>query len=528
MENNKEKNIEKGIDLEEYKENKEIKGNFDESLSVKCNNGIFVGLKCGNVISYKGIPYAEPPIGNLRFQPPKRLPKSEKIFEAYYFGKTSLQSKCDTEKASSYKQGEDCLTLNIWKNLSNTNENKPVMVFIHGGAFGWGGTSDPLYEGHNFINIHDDVILITINYRVNLLGFINLSIFEGGEKYKSSGNLGILDQVCALQWIYENIQNFSGDPNNITIFGESAGGTSVSVLPFVSGTKGLFHRIIAQSGSMQFTSSTEECLKVSKKLMEKLKINNVNDLLNLTEKEMKEIIDNFEYYNFPERDGIVIPKDLYSALEEYDISGLDFLLGTNKDEYRYWVKDFGGYDIYEKELPKLYDKVYSSLEEEDKKNSDEFIKMLKGSELWNKTEFFNEQVFRIPAITQAEKIIKKGGKVYMYYWTFPSSIKYLEACHAIELSHVFNNVKNGIYSGGNYNLELAEKVQKMWVNFAKNGNPSIDGNVWNLYDLNERKTIILGEKIYEEKDLLAEQRKLMSPLFKYYINSIDVLNENNN
>jgi para-nitrobenzyl esterase len=151
--------------------------------------------------------------------------------------------------------------------------------------------------------------------------------------------------------------------------------------------------------------------------------------------------------------------------------------------------------------------------------------MLKDDELWSKTEFFNEQIFRIPAITQAEKICKKGGKVYNYYWTFPSSIDKLKACHAVELSHVFNNVKNGIYSGGNYDLKLASKVQKMWTNFARNGNPSLDELVWNCYDLDKRETIILGENKYVEKDLLAEQRILMSPLAKYYINCIDVINE---
>ena len=518
--------IEKGVNLEEYKVNKEIKNDdYDKSLSVKCYNGTFVGLKNGNVISYKGIPYAQPPIGNLRYKPSLKVLQSDKIYEAYYFGKTSLQSKCETEKASLYEQGEDCLTLNIWLNKLNNNKNKPVMVFIHGGAFGWGGTSDPLYEGTNLINVHEDIILVTINYRVNLLGFLNLSMLEGGENYKQSGNLGLLDQVRALEWIHENIQNFGGDQNNVTIFGESAGGTSVSVLPFISGTKGLFKHIIAESGSMQFTASTENCLKISEKLFKKLKIKSVDELLKLSEKQMKEIIDNFGYYNFPERDGIVIPKDLYSALDEYDLSHIDFILGTNKDEYRYWIGDFGGYDIYEKELPKLYDMVYANLEENDKKNADTFLKMLKDNELWNKTEFFNEQVFRIPAITQAEKICKKGGKIYNYYWTFPSSIDKLKACHAVELSHVFNNVKNGIYSGGNYDLTLAAKVQKMWTNFARNGNPSLDEHIWNCYDLDKRETMILGEKIYVEKDLLAEQRKLMSPLAKYYINCIDVINE---
>ncbi len=166
---------EKGVDLEEYHENKEIIGdNYNKDLSVKCNNGTFVGLKDGDVISYKGIPYAKPPIGLLRFKAPVEASNSDKTYEAYYFGKSSMQTKCDSEMSSHYKQGEDCLTLNIWKNATNNSNKKPVMTFIHGGSFQWGGTTDPLYEGTNFIQAHNDVILVTINYRVGILGFLYL------------------------------------------------------------------------------------------------------------------------------------------------------------------------------------------------------------------------------------------------------------------------------------------------------------------------------------------------------------------
>ena len=123
------------------------------------------------VYVYKGIPYAEPPIGKLRFKPPVKKLNSDKIYQAYYLGKSCIQIECETELSSKYEQGEDCLTLNIWKNEASTLEKKPVMVFIHGGAFGWGGTADPLYEGTNLIKAQKDVILVTINYRINILGF---------------------------------------------------------------------------------------------------------------------------------------------------------------------------------------------------------------------------------------------------------------------------------------------------------------------------------------------------------------------
>ena len=165
---------EKGVDLEEYHENEEITVDYDKNLAVECKNGIFVGLKDGDVISYKGIPYAEPPIGKNRFKPPIKKQISAKVFQAYYLGKTCIQTVCDSEMASHYEQGEDCLTLNIWRNTSSSLQKKPVMVFIHGGAFGWGGTADPLYEGTNLLKTYKDIILVTIIY----FNLINTLIIE--------------------------------------------------------------------------------------------------------------------------------------------------------------------------------------------------------------------------------------------------------------------------------------------------------------------------------------------------------------
>ena len=169
---------EKGKDLETYIQNMEIKGEYDTSLSVKCLNGIFVGKKDGNVISYKGIPYAKPPIKDLRFLPPVKLNESSKVYEAYYFGKVCLQSECESEMSSHYKQGEDCLTLNIWRNVTDTNIKKPVMVFILSDAFEWGGTTDLLYERTNLINSYPDIILVTINYRIGILGYNKFIYFR--------------------------------------------------------------------------------------------------------------------------------------------------------------------------------------------------------------------------------------------------------------------------------------------------------------------------------------------------------------
>ena len=165
----------------------------------------------------------------------------------YCIEKSPIQSVCEGETASNYEIGEDCLYLNIWKNNDN-EKNKPVMVFLHGGAFGWGGTSDPLYDAHNFVKTHNDIIYVTIAYRVSMLGFIDLTQIKGGENYKESPNLGLLDQIQALKWINKNIENFGGDKNNITIVGESAGALSVTTLPLIKKErkdylKELYHKV---------------------------------------------------------------------------------------------------------------------------------------------------------------------------------------------------------------------------------------------------------------------------------------------
>ena len=197
-------------------------------------------IKKENVISFKGIPYAKPPIGNLRWKNPVLAEDSNKVYQAYYFGKSPIQIEWETQLGSYYPQSEDCLYLNIWLNSKDTSKDKPVIVFIHGGSYSSGGTSDPLYDGHNLVEKSSDIIFITVEYRLGILGFINLSSVSGGENYKTSNNLGLLDIICALKWIQKNIQNLGGDPNNVTLMGQSSGGSSISLLLLIDESKGLF------------------------------------------------------------------------------------------------------------------------------------------------------------------------------------------------------------------------------------------------------------------------------------------------
>ena len=173
-----------------YGENKEILGEYDEALAAKTVSGTYVGKTVSDeVVSWKGIPYAKQPVGELRWKAPQAPDASDKVYEAYYFGHSSLQAEGYDEPASLYPQGEDCLNLNVWNNRSDASESKPIMVWIHGGAYIQGGACTDEYDGTNFVKNHPEVIFASIDYRTDYLGFINLSNVPGAEDYDDTANL---------------------------------------------------------------------------------------------------------------------------------------------------------------------------------------------------------------------------------------------------------------------------------------------------------------------------------------------------
>ena len=509
-----------------YGQNNEITSEYNTNLSAVCNNGIFVGKESNGVVAFKGIPYAEQPIGNLRWKEPVPAEDSEKIYEAYYFGKSPIQSKWVSEVASYYEQGEDCLYLNVWTNGNNSSKDKTVMVFFHGGSYGWGGTSDPIYDGQNLVEKYDDIILVTVGYRTGIMGFIDLSSVEGGDTYETSGNLGLLDQIEALRWIQKNISAFGGSPDNVTIFGESAGGGSVSLLPLIEGTDGLFNRIIAQSGSIALTYSTEECQNLTEMLLEETNCSNMQELLSLSTEELMKANEKLnDYNNFPERDGVVLPKDLYAAYASGVTANVDMLIGTNSDETRYWIREMGyytdlidGMTIYSLGLPIMYENDIGEISEADMQYVKSFMDLQKDKKIWNITEFYNEILFRVPALKQAQLHASNGGNAFVYHWTYPGSDETVGACHAIELSYIFNNLHETIYTGNKVNEALANTAQDMWINFARTGNPSTDEIEWEAYNSDTKITMLLGEKTEAVSNYKGEQAELIEPLLKYGIN----------
>lgn len=494
--------------------------------SVPCQNGVFVGKEEGGVLAFRGIPYAQPPVGPLRWKDPVPANNASEIHEAYYFGKSPIQTEWPSEVGSYYPRGEDCLTLNVWTNPAGPAAGKPVMVFFHGGSYGWGAASDPIYDGRNLVRKFPDLVLVTVEYRMGIMGFIDFSAVPGGEAYRTSGNLGLLDQACALRWVRENIAAFGGNPENVTIFGESAGGGSAALLPLMKEARGLFRRVIAQSGSVALTYSRKECQHLTRLLLKHSRCGTMTELLALSEAELMKLNEKLnDSNNFPERDGVVLPEDLYGAWDDPALKDLDFLTGTNADECRYWINEMGYYVpwlsgrfVYSTAVPMMYENNLLVMSGEEKAAAAAYVAKQKGKLAWRVTGYNNELLFRLPSAETAARHARAGGRSYVYFWTMPCANPEIGACHAIELSYVFCNPHVDIYTGGLYHEALGDAVQRMWVSFARRGDPGTADHPWEPYTPETRRTMILGDPIHMASDPGKEDREQLQPLLRHYFN----------
>ena len=503
-----------------YGENKTITGDYPDSLAVEAANGVFVGERDDNLLVFKGVPYALQPTGNRRWQVAKPEPDSRLVREAKYFGHSAIQARSQGNAASLYPQGEDCLTLNVWTAAEGMRTaRRPVMVWIHGGSYVCDGTVNPRNWGDQFVKVHPEVVFVSINYRLGLLAFLDLSSLPDGKAYSRSGNLGLLDQVEALRWIKRNIAAFGGDPDNVTIMGHSAGAGSVSLLASIDEAQGLFHRAIMQSGSVAFTSSREDCQRLTKRVLKATGAKTVADLQALSQDEIIALNDEVgAFYRFPERDGDLIPEDPYSRFDGFN-SSIDMLIGTNSEESHFWIDAMGGEEKFEMAVQLWYRYIAMSLDSAQRDNTSRFLDVVTKDKPWPAAELLNDLMFRGPAIEMAQRHAAAGGKTYMYYWTKALSEPIYGACHGTEVSYVLNTGRQ-IKNGDIHNPFLAAAVQQMWVNFATTGNPSTPQYYWPAYESVNRATMMLGDNVMLLNDPLPEQRKLIAPLMSEYISPI--------
>ena len=561
----------------------------DDGPVAVCTNGIFVGAyeKDTGVATFKGIPYAKQPVGELRWKAPQAPEASTERFmalafgddpvgesdfdllfngeiakDASKFGHAALQLPDKSEPAGQNPQGEDCLTLNIWtQNLEKPG--KTVMVYFHGGGYALGGSSDPLYNGQNLAAKDEDIIVVTANYRINKMGFIDFSGVEGGEEFPESSYLGLLDTIAALKWVQENIEAFGGDPDKVTIFGESAGAGLSGTLLACEEAKGLFKRAILQSGdaSLNTTQDDQERMRIAEGLLKVTGAENMDDLMALSTEDLmlafvsdteipleiahpmkpNNVLENIakEVETFlaakntlPLRgEGSITPENPYQAIAGGMAKDVDVLVGTTADEMRYFMSTMspetddgkmGQFNPYVSEITDAISKNSAN----SKKIVENFLKTVKLPQdkysekypgIWEKTELLTDFTFRLPAIKTTESHIAAGGegKTYMYLFGRGNPENPTRgAGHGCELPYVFNNTTAYVTGGGTVDPVLADKISSMWINFAKTGNPSIEGFEWTEYTLEDRATMVVGQdsSITIVNDPKGEQRKALMPL----------------
>ena len=486
-----------------YGENKRITGDYDKALAVKCINGTFVGKKVDGVTMYKGIPFVgKQPVGEYRWKAPVDVVPDDGVYEAFYNAKASWQG--DGGPASFYGCSEECLYLNVWK-VDDGGTKKPVMVWIHGGAYETGGTIED--NCFKLVKENPEVIIVNTAYRLAALGFLHLSHLSDGADYPDSQNLGLLDQIAALKWVHENIANFGGDPDNVTIFGESAGAGSCTQLPLIKGSHKYFHRVIAESGAPSQSQSTEEAIACTNEIMAAFNCKTVADLLKIDAKtftdkvaEMFGLFNTLQVRTIPEKDGRILPLDPWAAYANGAAKDIEFLHGCNKDEMNTFAGAFGK-EFWLKWIESRKSQRYATLTDKEKALLKSYYDELDCEDWERATKIFSQSWFLAPQIRLSEEQTKAGGKSYTYFFRVESSVPMIKSGHAIELMAVFDNTEELALAGRVFDPTFCKTMRKMWVQFAKTGNPSLSADIspdgkahdWPLYDTENKQVMVFDE-----------------------------------
>ena len=509
-----------------YGENKTITdGSYDQSLAVKCMNGTFVGKKAENTIVFRGIPYVgQQPVGDLRWKAPVDVVSCDSVYEAYYNAKTAVQP--EAELSSLYYQGEDCLYLNVWKPAKVSAGKKPVIVWIHGGAYEYGGTVDPLYDFLNFVEENPEVIVVSVAYRLGVFGFLHLSHLPDGKDYPDAQNLGLLDQLMALRWVHENIEGFGGDPDNVTLMGESAGGGSVTCLSLAGGTPAdaptrslshqYFNKVIALSGNPGLSRSTEQAVACTNELMEALGCKTVADLRKVDVQKLVGVASELLPLRMaPERDGNLLPKNPWKAIASGAVKDITFLHGVNKDEMNFFLVEMGGAEPFNEWAADRKAKKLSRMTDGEKALTERFCNDVKGESYEPYCKWFSQLMFNAPCIRLSEEQTKAGGKSFTYYFTVESALPLLKSGHGMALAPLFKHPELDGDTGRPFDETFSKTMRKMFVQFAKTGNPSVTADIspdgkakeWPLYDVVDKKVMVFDEfDIHPEKE---RQRKIV-------------------
>ena len=441
---------------------------------VKVEDGFLQGTFEDGLTVYKGIPFAAPPVGDLRWRAPRPATKWEGVQQTTKFAPGPMQAW-----GSSSGKSENCLYLNIWTPAKSAIDRIPVLVWIYGGGFNGGSTSDPNYDGANLAK--KGVVLVSIAYRVGILGFLADSNLSAESPHHVSGNYGLLDMIAGLQWLQKNIAAFGGDPNEVTIFGESAGGIAVSMLCASPLAKGLFHGAISESGGSfgppRPTTFPGENLKRlpdaerdGKTYVKSAGVSSIAELRSIAADKLPAI----RGLAWPIIDGWVIPDDQYKLYEAGRFNDTPILVGYNSDEGASFSPPKQTSEQYIASVKARYGPFADSL-----------IKAYPpGSGMAPKTarDLTRDAAFGWHTWSWARLEAKIGkNKVYYYYFdqhpNFPidSPRAGYGSPHGQDVAYVFAHLDASKRKNMKTDQDISEAMATYWTNFAKHGDPNGEG-----------------------------------------------------
>ncbi|MDD4433306.1 MAG: carboxylesterase/lipase family protein [Parabacteroides sp.] len=500
----------------------------DTNAIAETESGTVAGYQENGVYIYKGIPYAKAE----RFMPPQPVAKWEGIRSSRAYGPTCPQGKRagwyhdESAFAFDWNDGfpdEDCLRVNIWTPGLKDGKKRPVMVWLHGGGYAAGsGQELPSYDGSNLAK-NGDVVVVTLNHRLNALGFLDLSAF--GDKYAKSGNAGLLDLVAALQWVNKNIASFGGDAQNVTIFGQSGGGGKVSTLLATPSAKGLFHKAIIQSGSMLRTMEATYSRRIGTAVVEELglKPSQLDQLQTIPyekllaagetaikkvkEQAEKEGISSFIFGWAPTVDGDVLPAQPFDPQAPAQSKDIPVMIGTTLHEFTMSTYVPAYRTITKEKAVEILKQKYGE------KTDDFLIAFEKAYPYYEPKDLLDvDVIFRPGAVEPARlKSAQQGAPVYMslFSWESPVINGSLRSTHCMEIPFVFDNVtRHASMTGGSSKAQiLAQKMSSAWINFARTGNPNHESlPQWDPYTAQKGATMcfdnVCEEKYNHDKELM--------------------------
>jgi para-nitrobenzyl esterase len=491
---------------------------------VETTAGKVAGLANGPVRIFKGIPYGAPTGGASRFLPPQKPVPWSGVREATQYGPRCPQVPTPgllPEEAIDLDRGpmsEDCLYLNVWTASLDPAAKRPVMLWLHGGGYVVGSGGNVRYDGSNLARKRD-VVVVTINHRLNAFGFLDVSSI-GGSDYVGSGNLGMLDIVAALEWVRDNIANFGGDPGNVTVFGESGGGGKVSTLMAMPAARGLFHRAIAQSGTALRAITPDASAAATRALVGPLGMGMGGGLEKLRSFPFDQILAALAAVKpplgfGPVIDGHVLPRHPFDPDAPAVSADVPFMLGSNLTERTFFsdtpldpidddalaghVKRYTGLgDAESARLIAAYRKNRASAD-------NTFIYQLISADWWMTAN----------VLTQAERKAKLNrAPAYVYHFEKPTPVRdgKLKVPHAIEITYAFDNIdlSAAMTGTGPDKHALADKISALWTAFARTGDPSIPGLKWDPYSDGRRSIMILDDHPRLQIDPYREERLAIS------------------